>query len=227
MPRTSTGGGSVTGTAVLLAALALIGAACGSSETASKETATAQAPAAAVSTAAPSVAAQPRTFMDVSGKSFTVEQPPKRVVALSPSVVELLYAVGSPPIARPSSATYPEAAKALPSIGTSYQPNLEQIVAQTPDFIVADAQIQGPQTVAELAKFGVPVFRVRVQSVADVTASLRLLGDVMGRSEEGERAAKDLEAKLENVQRRLPSESERPSVFLMVGTADAFWGAKP
>jgi iron complex transport system substrate-binding protein len=66
-----------------------------------------------------------------------------------------------------------------------------------------------------------------VQSVADVPASLRLLGNVMGRPEEGEKAAKEIEGKLQSVQAKLPPESERPKVFLMVGTADAFWGAKP
>ncbi|MGH2603602.1 MAG: ABC transporter substrate-binding protein [Dehalococcoidia bacterium] len=213
-----------------LAALALIAGACGSSDddTAQSTATPASTPAAAAAaTSAATPTAQSRTFIDATGKSFTIEKPPARVVALSPSAVELLYAVGAPPTARPSSATVPEAAKSLPEVGTSYQPNFEQIAAQNPDFILADAQIQNAQTVEELSKLGVPVFSVRVQHVADVPSSLRLLGNVMGKNEEGEKAAQDLEAKLQSVQAKLPPESERPTVFLMVGTSDAFWGAKP
>ena len=215
--------------AVALAALAI---ACGGGDEATtKESATAQATQAAAATTAPGAAgtpaAQSRVFVDATGKSFTIPTPPKRVVALSPSVVELMYAVGVPPVARPSSANVPEAARSLPAIGTSYQPNFEQIAAQNPDFLIADAQIHDAQAVANLSKLGVPVFSVRVQKVDDVAASLRLLGGVLGKPEEGEKAAKEIEAKLQSVQAKLPPEAERPRVFVMVGTADAFWGAKP
>jgi iron complex transport system substrate-binding protein len=189
-------------------------------------TATTAPTAAAAATTAPTQAAQRRTFTDATGKPFDIPTAPKRVVALSPSVVDVMYAVGAPPVARPSSANYPEQAKSLPEIGTSYQPNLELIAAQNPDFIIADAQIQNAQTIANLAKLA-PVFAIRVQSLADVSSSLRLVGGVMGKAEEGEKAAKQLETQLQTLQSKLPPESERPKVFVMVGTADAFWGAKP
>lgn len=207
-----------------LAGLVLLAGACGGrDEPKAKDAST---PAAA-GTAAPTGSAQGRTFTDDSGKTLTIEKPPARVVALSPSVVELLYAVGAPPIARPSSATFPEAARALPDIGTAYQPSFEQVAAQNPDLIIADAQLQSPQTLAELAKIGAPIFSVRVQNVADVARLLRTLGAIMGKTEEGERAAAQLEAKLAAVEAKLPPSAERPGVFIMVGTADAFWAAKP
>ncbi len=219
-------------TAAVGAGIALLAAACGGgddNETADVSTpaVTQQASVASSAPAATATAAQSRTFVDATGKSFTIETPPKRVAALSPSAVELMYAVGATPIARPSSANYPEQAKSVTAVGTSYQPNLEQIAAQNPDFIIADAQIHSPQIVSELSKLGVPVFNIRVQNVADVSASLRLIGNIMGMSENGEKAAKDLETKLQGVQAKLPPADQRPKVFLMIGTADAFWGAKP
>ena len=212
-----------------LAGLLLIAVACGGSDEPTTkdqppQAATAQAAAAA---SASTPATQSRAFTDDTGKTFTVEQPPKRVVALSPSVVEIMYAVGVPPVARPSSANYPEAAKSLPAVGTSYTPNLEAIAAQTPDFIIADAQLQSPQTVAEIAKIGAPVFTIRVQSVADVSKALRTVGALLGKAEEGEKVAKEIEAKLQSVQAKLPPENERPSVFVLIGDANAFFGAKP
>lgn len=227
------GGRSVT-LAAAVAALALLAGACGSDDEDSAAAPTvgpAVTAAAAATTSTPAAAAQvtvpSRTFTDDAGKTLTIPEPPKRVVALSPSIVEVMYAVGAPPVARVSSARYPQPANALPAVGSSYQPNLEQIAAQTPDLIIVDSQIQSPQTVSELAKFGAPVFSLRLQTVDDVTKALRTVGRLMGKNEEGEKAAKEIEGKLAAVQAKLPPEAERPKVLVMVGTADAFWAAKP
>lgn len=204
--------------------LALLLAACGGGEKESKAGGPQATSQAAATAAAPAGTQPARTFTDDTGKTLTIEKPPRRVVALSPSMVEMLYAVDAPPVARPSSATYPEAAKALPAIGTSYQVSIEQVAAQQPDLILADAQIQSPQVVAELQKIA-PVFSLRVLTFDDVPRGLRTAGRIVDKAEQGEQAAKGIEDKLAAVQAKLPA--QRPSVFIMIGTADAFFAAKP
>ncbi|MBI2761745.1 MAG: ABC transporter substrate-binding protein [Chloroflexi bacterium] len=180
--------------------------------------------AASVATTAPTPAQVSRTFTDDNGKTLTIAQPPKRVVALSPSMVELLYAVDAPPIARPSSANFPEAAKALPAVGNSYNPSIEQVAAQQPDLILADQQIQRPDLIAQLEKIA-PVFAIRVLTVDDVLKGLRTAGRISGKQEQGDKAAKDIEDKISAVQAKVPQ--QRPSVFIMIGAADSFFAAKP
>lgn len=208
----------------LVAALLLV--ACGGGGAKQTTQATAVGPQATQAAAAsPTATAQEsRTFTDDNGKMLTIPQPPRRVVALSPSVVEILYAVGAPPVARVSSALYPEEAKALPAVGSSYQPSIEQIAAQQPDLIIADQQIQRPDVIAELEKVA-PVFAMRVLTVDDLLKALRTAGRIMGKSEQGERAAQAIVDKFAAVQARLPA--QRPRVFIMIGTADAFFAAKP
>lgn len=200
--------------------------ACGGGGAKQTTQATAVGPQATQAAAAsPTATAQEsRTFTDDNGKTLTIPQPPRRVVALSPSVVEILYAVGAPPVARVSSALYPEEAKALPAVGSSYQPSIEQIAAQQPDLIIADQQIQRPDVIAELEKVA-PVFAMRVLTVDDLLKALRTAGRIMGKSEQGERAAQAIVDKFAAVQARLPA--QRPRVFIMIGTADAFFAAKP
>ncbi len=168
--------------------------------------------------------AQSRTFTDDAGKTLTIAQPPKKVVALSPSVVEILYAVEAPPVARPTSANFPEAARALPTIGSSYTVSIEQVAAQSPDLILADQQIQSPQIIAELEKIA-PVYAMRILGYDDVLKGLRTAGRITGKTEQGERAAKAIEDKMAAVQAKLPA--DRPSVFIMIGDANAFFAAKP
>src|SRR6188768_3062745 len=54
---------------------------------------------------------------DDMGRSVELPKQATRIVAMSPSIVELMYAVGAPPVGRPSSADFPEAAKTVPSFG--------------------------------------------------------------------------------------------------------------
>ncbi len=165
-------------------------------------------------TAAPAAAAR---LIDVSkddlGRAVNVPAAPKRIVAMSPSVVELMFAVGATPVGRPSSADFPEAAKVVPNFGTSYQPNYEEIAAMKPDLIIADAVIH-KDTVNDIARLGFPVWAVRVNSFDDVTAGLRKLGVISGNPEAGEREAVKLETKLKDILAKKPANS--PSVIVVV-----------
>jgi iron complex transport system substrate-binding protein len=211
--------------AVLLL-IAAVSVACGGGGEKSSSSAGPQAagtPAAVAPAPTPATPAA-RTFTDDSGKTLTIAQVPKKVVALSPSIVEVLFAVDAPPAARPSSANYPEAARSLPDIGTSYNVSLEKVASFSPDLIIADAQIQSPQVVAELQKIA-PVFSMRLLTFEDVPRALRTAGRIMGKDEQGERAAKAIEDKLAAVQAKLPA--QRPSVFIMIGDGTSFYAAKP
>ncbi len=206
----------------LVAAMLMV--ACGGGGAKQTTSASPQATQAAAAASPTATAQESRTFTDDNGKTLTIPQPPRRVVALSPSVVEILYAIGAPPVARVSSAVYPEEAKSLPAVGSSYQPSIEQIAAQQPDLIIADQQIQRPDVIAELEKVA-PVFAMRVLTVDDLLKALRTAGRIMGKAEQGERAAQAIADKFAAVQAKLPA--QRPTVFIMVGTADAFFAAKP
>ena len=164
------------------------------------------------------VAASPTPSLDLTkddlGRGVTPPSPARRVVAMSPSVVELMLAVGATPVGRPSSADFPEAAKQVTSFGTSYQPSFEEIVAMKPDLIVADALIHSSM-IDELARLGAPVFAIRVASFDAVASGLRRVGALTGNKEAGEREAKTLETKLAGITAKLPAAG--PSVLVIVG----------
>jgi iron complex transport system substrate-binding protein len=193
----------VLATGLVLAGFLAVGCGSGDDETAAKPTTVPATP----TTAAVDIS------KDDLGRQVTVPANAARVVAMSPSIVELMYEVGSTPVGRPSSANYPEAAKSLPAFGTSYQPNFEEIVAMKPDLIIADAIIQAG-IVNDLAKLGIPVFAVKVASFEDVTHGLRVVGALTGKKEAGDTKAKALESKLGGVKAKLPAGG--PSVLIVV-----------
>jgi iron complex transport system substrate-binding protein len=152
---------------------------------------------------------------DDLGRSVTAPANPQRVVAMSPTVVELLYSVGVTPVGRPSSATFPEAAKSVPDFGTSYQPSYEAIVAMKPDLIIADALIQAA-TIEDLAKLGAPVFAVEVDSYDSVVRGTKVVGALTGKKEAADTAVTALETKFGEIKKKIPA-TGNPNVLIVVG----------
>jgi iron complex transport system substrate-binding protein len=151
---------------------------------------------------------------DDLGRSVTVPANPQRIVAMSPSIVELMFAVGATPVGRPSSADYPEAAKQVADFGTSRAPNLEELIAMKPDLIISDAILDDQAKISSLSSLGAPVFAVRVGSFNDVPHSLRVVGALTGKTDAAETQAKAIETKMAEIKAMLPA--ERPTVLILV-----------
>lgn len=151
---------------------------------------------------------------DDLGRSVSLPAAPQSVVALSPTVVELMFAVGATPVGRPSSATYPEAAKAVPSFGESRAPSFEAIAALKPDLIIADALLHQAIVDSLSQQLSVPVFALRVSSVNDVMRGITLVGALTGRRDAAAAAAKALSDKLAAVKAKLPAQG--PTVLVLV-----------
>jgi iron complex transport system substrate-binding protein len=179
-------------TPLLLTACGGSGKAKALTPAATSASATSGASGATAPTVAPTAAPKIDLTKDDLGRSVSVPANPQRVVALSPTIVELMYAVGATPAGRPNSATYPEAAKTLPDFGTSYQPNFEEIAAMKPDLLIADAIIDAG-LMSDLESLKVPIFAVKVDSFDSVTSGLRKVGALTGHADKGETEAKALE----------------------------------
>ena len=94
--------------------------------------------------AMPSKAASfPLTIIDGLNREVTVPRPPQRLVALTPSITENLFALGlgDKVVGVSSYSDYPLAAQNIPVVGDAFQLNYEQILLLEPDLIVGDAQL--------------------------------------------------------------------------------------
>ena len=148
---------AVLGTAAACAAvLAGCGSSASSSATAAASSASAvsSASAAGSASAASSAASFPVTVTAANG-AVTIKSAPARIVSLSPTLTEDLYAVGagSQVVAVDSDSDYPAG---VPKTGLSgLTPNLEAIAKYNPSLVIASQNSGG--LVSGLAKLGVPV----------------------------------------------------------------------
>ncbi|MCM2322247.1 MAG: helical backbone metal receptor [Oligoflexia bacterium] len=134
-----------------------------------------------------------REVVDVTGTRTVLAEKPSRIVALAPSLGELVADIAGEELGRLVGVTeytdYPPALAKLASVGPYHRFKLEAVVALKPDLILATRDGNMPDQIARLRELRLPVVVVATESFADVEASIRLVGEAMGASEEGRRMA--------------------------------------
>ena len=183
---------------VMLGVLGLAG--CG--QTGGSATSATPTPAAsntvASNTAASNSAGQgtfPVTVQAGNG-AVTLSQRPERIVSLSPTATEILFAIGAGAqvTAVDDQSDYPPEAPKTALSG--FKPNIEAIVAAKPDLVVVANDLEG--VVVGLGKVGVPVLLEPAATKLDDTYDqIRDLGAATGNTAKAEEVANDVEQKLD------------------------------
>lgn len=141
-------------------------------------------------------AAFPVTVGDATG-DVTVERRPERIVSLSPSATETLFAVGAGEqvIAVDDESDHPSGVPRTDL--SSYQPNVEAIAAYRPDLVVLPATV--PRDVpAGLRRLGLAVLaQPAPDDLDDAYRQMRELGLVTGHAEAGRRLAREVRSRVE------------------------------
>lgn len=160
-------------------------------------------------------------IVDQAGRRVKIPVRVERVVSLWPEATRVVIALGvgdklvgvslwdtKDPI---MTKLYPRL-KDIPAVGTTIQPNVEEIMKLKPDVILADA-LRANVADDLQEKTGIPVFCVRINPPAlrgKFSLELfELIGKVLGREERGKYLRSFLEGKLEDIKSvisRIPSE---------------------
>jgi iron complex transport system substrate-binding protein len=112
---------------------------------------------------------------------------PARIVSLSPSTTEILFAVGAGPrtVGRSRFCDYPPEATALPVVGGFVDANLEEIVRLSPDLVVGARGPAGPALAQKLESLGIATLFPATQSMAEVESAITELAARVGVAERG------------------------------------------
>ena len=188
-------------TALALAALvAACGGAAAPEPAPPPETSEGTAPDAAPDTAFP-------LTLEVGGASVTIPARPQRIISLSPSSTEGLFAIGAGDavVAADEYSDFPAEAPTTDLSGIT--PNLEAIAAYEPDLVVAS--FDPGDLVSGLAALGVPVLVLDAPTdLEGAFAQLELLGRATGNTEAAADTIAALRARLDAVIATLPDSAE-------------------
>ena len=119
---------------------------------------------------------------DDTGRVLTLNAPAQRIIALSPSITENLFAigVGDRIIGTTTYSDFPDAAKHIPIIGDYQSLDLERIAALKPDVIIAWKGGNSPAQLAALERLNLPVYFHHIQTLTDIPLALMHLAQLTG-----------------------------------------------
>lgn len=161
----------------------------------------------------------PAAVKDGLGREILIKEAPKRLVALTPSVTENLFALGlgDRVVGVSNYSDFPAAAKDKPVVGDAFQLNYENILLLEPDLIIGDAQLV-KNYMNKLEELGLPVLAINPTNLQEVMDSLMLLGKVAGSTDAANQVVGEMQEKIQYVigkVKDLPEEA-RPLVFVEV-----------
>ena len=118
-------------------------------------------------------------------------QPARRIVALSPHLVELAFAAGAGPllVGVVEFSDEPTAARALPRVGDAFRLDLEALAATRPDLILGWPSGNSPTTLDRLRRLGYRVVELEPRRLADVGDHIEAIGRLAGTDVQAQKAA--------------------------------------
>lgn len=167
-------------------------------------------------TATPSGVQYPTTVTDMMGRSVEIAAKPERIVAISPTAMEMLYEIGGKAVGRDSGSKFSEEVKALPEVGGAYNPSIESIVTLRPDLLIIESLTQGHLT-QMLGSLKVPIVAVKAASHKDVSEGITLIGRVTDLVDEAKVAVDAIDKRISN---SVESSSMDKSVLILISDAD-------
>ncbi|MHC5279103.1 ABC transporter substrate-binding protein [Listeria kieliensis] len=167
------------------------------------------------------------TIKDMAGRTVAFEKKPKRIVALTNSDMNILYALGTTVVGRQTqdaSGVEADALKKVAEVGNTHDLNLEKIAATAPDAIVASSE-QNLKDVPALESLGAKVILTGANSVADIKKQTEILGELVGQPKKAEKLNAEITQNEKNAEQKAPQNKVR--ALLVLGAPGSNYAALP
>ena len=131
------------------------------------------------------------TVRDAMDRTLVLEKPATRVISLAPHITEVVYAAGAGEqlVGAVSYSDYPEAASAIPRVGSYDSVSYETLLTLKPDLVLAWHEGNGEDVVTRLQSLGLNVYVGEPRALEDVAESLRVIGVLTGNEQVANAAA--------------------------------------
>jgi iron complex transport system substrate-binding protein len=174
----------------------------------------------------PGISSSP-TYTDDIGRRVQVQGVPQRIISLSPSNTEMIYALGLQDrlVGITSFDNYPPEVKNKTVVSDYSTTDMEKIVSEKPDLVLADS-IQKNDTVPALEKLGIKVFTMAPDSADMIFNDLKVLGQITDKAREADNLVTSLKSRIQAVADKTAvlADTQKPRV-LYVTWHDPIWTA--
>ena len=163
------------------------------------------------------------TLTDGLGRTLTLDSPPTRIISTSPSITQILFAIGAggQVVGRDEYSIYPEEALGVTDFGSLYgEFPAEAILALEPDMVIA-ADIIPEEQVQAIEDLGLPVYwQADPVDIDGLYANLTALAEMTGHEAEAQALIASLQVRVTAVEEKVASVEERPLVFYELDATD-------
>lgn len=144
---------------------------------------------------------QERNIKDMLERDINIVDEPEKIIAISPSNAEILYAIGAEDtlVARGSYVNYPEEVLALPEVESGSSLNVEQILSHKPDVVLLSEMAQTTEQVKALEEAGISVVMTDANNLEEVYESIELIGKVVHKEKEANKLIADMETTFSDI----------------------------
>ena len=160
-----------------------------------------------------------KTAEDQLGREIRIPDDPQRVVALAPSITEIIFALGQQNRLKGTTqfSNYPAEAARLPKVGSYVRLDLERIVGLQPDLCIAIKDGNPRETIERLQSFDIPVFAVNPRNLATVMQAIQQVGDILNASAKAKILVQAMRGRMQQVDALVAGIDHRPRVFIQIG----------
>ncbi len=172
-----------------------------------------------LSSAALSKPLRTRTVTDQLGRKVEVPVNPHRVIALAPSITEIIYDLKQEKRLKGVTqfSDFPPQAQHLPKVGSYVHLDIERIVALDPDLCIATKDGNPRHVVLKLAQLGIPVYVVDPRDLNSVIETVVEIGKLLDAKEIAIKLAHNMRNRIKRIKSIVAKAKTRPRIFFQIG----------
>lgn len=155
-------------------------------------------------------------------RAVTITQAPVRIISLSPSNTEILFALGleNRMVGVTKYCNYPPDIEDLKQsgklvvVGGYADPDIEMILSLSPDLVLA-SKIQSSSTIPNLEKAGVPAFVINSDNISSVLQSIKKVGKITGKDAEATELVRSMESRISAISEKVDPLQKKRVLYVL------------
>jgi iron complex transport system substrate-binding protein len=156
--------------------------------------------------------------VDQVGRRLVVPENPERIIALAPSITEVVYDLGEEKrlagVTRYSD--YPSQAAELPKVGSYVRLDLEKIVSLKPELCLAIKDGNPKHIIDKIVELGISVYVIDPRNLNQTMDSISRIGRLLNADSAAARLVTDMQQRIARVRTLVSKSPVRPRVFFQI-----------
>lgn len=164
---------------------------------------------------------------DMKGREISLDAPAGRIVALTASDCEILYAIGAGDtlVGRGEYCDYPAEVSSIPSVQSGAETNIEQIIGLKPQVVIMSTMTQTVEQVDALENAGITVVVSEAKDIAGVYTAINMIGAITGKVSDAKSLVDQMKSVFSEISAKVPANTGKTVYFEVSPLEYGLWTA--